>query len=93
MPSQAYGYNEELVGIHLSLASSSQSYATARQNGHPVIGVIVGNAISGAFLAHGLQSNRLIALNDSAINVQAISKESAARITNRTLEELEKATE
>lgn len=93
VPSQAYGYNEELVGIHLSLASSAQSYATARQNGHPVIGVIVGNAISGAFLAHGLQSNRLIALNDSAINVQAMSKESAARITNRTLEELEKATE
>jgi len=93
VPSQAYGYNEELVGIHLSLASSAESYAKARQKGHPVIGVIVGNAISGAFLAHGLQSNRLIALNDTSINVQAMSKESAARITNRTLEELEKATE
>ena len=93
VPSQAYGYTEELVGIHLSLAASAEAYATARQKGHPVIGVIVGNAISGAFLAHGLQSNRLIALNDPKINVQAMSKESAARITNRTLEELEKATE
>lgn len=93
VPSQAYGYTEELIGIHLSLAASAEAYATARQKGHPVIGVIVGNAISGAFLAHGLQSNRLIALNDPSINVQAMSKESAARITNRTIEELEKATE
>lgn len=93
VPSQAYGYKEELMGIHLALACSVDAYATARQAGHPVIGLIVGNAISGAFLAHGLQSNRLIALNDSAINVQAMSKESAARVTLRTIEELEKATE
>lgn len=93
VPSQAYGYNEELIGIHLALASSSEYYARARQKGHPVIGVMIGNAISGAFLAHGLQSNRLIAIGDDKNSVQAMSKESAARITNRTIEELEKATE
>ncbi len=38
---------EELVGISLALAASADAYATARQNGHPVIGLIVGNAISG----------------------------------------------
>ncbi|WP_316848859.1 biotin-independent malonate decarboxylase subunit beta [Pedobacter agri] len=92
VPSQAYGYNEELMGIHYACAASADAYATARIKGHAVTGVIVGNAISGAFLAHGLQSSRLIALNDSQINVQAMSKQSAARITKRTISELEEAT-
>lgn len=92
VPSQAYGYKEEMVGISLALAASVDAYATARLEGHPVIGVIVGNAISGGFLAHGLQSNRLIALDDSKVNIQAMSKASAARITKRTIAELEEAT-
>lgn len=92
VPSQAYGYNEELLGIHYACAASADAYATARLRGHAVTGVIVGNAISGAFLAHGLQSSRLIALNDDQINVQAMSKQSAARITKRTIAELEEAT-
>lgn len=92
VPSQAYGYNEELLGIHYACAASADAYSTARLRGHSVTGVIVGNAISGAFLAHGLQSSRLIALNDTSINVQAMSKQSAARITKRTIAELEEAT-
>ncbi|MCM3698715.1 biotin-independent malonate decarboxylase subunit beta [Paenibacillus macerans] len=92
VPSQAYGYKEEMVGISLALAASADAYATARLQGHPVIGVIVGNAISGGFLAHGLQSNRLIALDDDKINIQAMSKASAARITKRTIAELDEAT-
>ncbi|RRJ65761.1 biotin-independent malonate decarboxylase subunit beta [Paenibacillus oralis] len=92
VPSQAYGYKEEMVGISLALAASADAYATARLQGHPVIGVIVGNAISGGFLAHGLQSNRLIALDDGKINIQAMSKASAARITKRTIAELDEAT-
>jgi len=92
VPSQAYGYIEELVGIPLSCAASVEAYATARVNGHAVTGIIVGNAISGGFLSHGLQASRLIALDDPAINVQAMSKQSAARITKRTIKELEEAT-
>ncbi|MCZ4225096.1 biotin-independent malonate decarboxylase subunit beta [Pedobacter rhodius] len=92
VPSQAYGYNEELMGIHYACAASADAYATARLRGHKVTGLIVGNAISGAFLAHGLQSSRLIALDDKDINVQAMSKQSAARITKRTIAELEEAT-
>lgn len=91
VPSQAYGYNEELVGIHVALANSAAAYAKLRQAGHPVIGFIAGNAISGAFLAHGLQSSRLIALNSSNISIQAMSKESAARVTKRTVAEIEAA--
>lgn len=42
VPSQAYGYKEELIGIHVALASSAAAYAKARQAGHPVISFIPG---------------------------------------------------
>lgn len=91
VPSQAYGYKEELLGISQACAASVDAYATARENGHPVIGFIPGMAISGAFLSHGYQANRLIALNDEGVLVHAMSKQSAARITKRTIEELDEA--
>lgn len=91
VPSQAYGFNEELYGIHTTCAAAVDAYATAREKGHKVVGVIVGNAISGAFLTHGYQSSVLIGLNDSKINIQAMSKESAARVTKRTIKEIEDA--
>ncbi|MBS8263873.1 biotin-independent malonate decarboxylase subunit beta [Mesobacillus boroniphilus] len=92
VPSQAYGYREELLGIHQACAAAVDAYATARLAGHPVIAFIPGKAISGAFLSHGLQANRLIALDDEGVNVHVMSKQSAARITMRTIEELEEAT-
>lgn len=88
-PSQAYGRREEAYGIHLSLASSVAAYAQARLEGHPVIGLIVGKAMSGAFLAHGYQANRLIALEDAGVMIHAMGKAAAARITLRTIEQLE----
>ncbi|MDO4681364.1 MAG: biotin-independent malonate decarboxylase subunit gamma [Lautropia sp.] len=88
-PSQAYGRREEAYGIHLSLASAVAAYAQARLEGHPVIGLIVGKAMSGAFLAHGYQANRLIALEDPEVMVHAMGKAAAARITLRTVEQLE----
>jgi malonate decarboxylase gamma subunit len=51
---------------------------------------LVGKAMSGAFLAHGYQANRLIALRDPGVMVHAMGKASAARVTLRTVEELEK---
>ncbi|MFD2682438.1 biotin-independent malonate decarboxylase subunit beta [Bacillus seohaeanensis] len=93
VPSQAYGYREELLGIHQACSAAVDAYASARLSGHPVISFIPGNAISGAFLSHGMQANRLIALDDDGVNVHVMSKQSAARITQRSLEELEAATE
>ena len=90
VPSQAYGRREEAFGIHQALAGAAGAYAKARLAGHPVIGLIVGKAMSGAFLAHGYQANRLIAFNDRGVLVHAMGKESAARITLRTVEALEK---
>jgi malonate decarboxylase beta subunit len=93
VPSQAYGRKEEELGLQFACAAAVDAYANARMKGHKLTGLIVGNAISGAFLAHGLQAPRLIALDDAAINVQAMSKKSTARITKRTIEELEAATQ
>ncbi|WCT54807.1 biotin-independent malonate decarboxylase subunit beta [Paenibacillus kyungheensis] len=91
VPSQAYGYREEVLGIHLSCGSAVDAYASARLAGHPVIALIVGNAISGAFLAHGMQANRLLALDDEKVTVQVMSKQSAARITRRSIDQLNEA--
>ena len=90
VPSQAYGRREEAYGIHQALAGAVAAYADARQAGHPVIGLIVGLAMSGAFLAHGYQADRLIALDDPAVAVHAMGKASAARVTLRSVEALEK---
>lgn len=87
--SQAYGRREEAYGIHQALAGAAGAYARARLAGHPVVGLIVGKAMSGAFLAHGYQANRLIALDDPQVMVHAMGKASAARITLRTVEALE----
>ncbi|TNJ66150.1 biotin-independent malonate decarboxylase subunit beta [Paenibacillus hemerocallicola] len=89
VPSQAYGYREEMLGLFQACAAAVDAYATARLAGHPVVALLVGNAISGAFLAHGLQANRMLALDDPDVAVQVMSKASAARVTRCSVEELE----
>ncbi|MBV8484287.1 MAG: biotin-independent malonate decarboxylase subunit gamma [Verrucomicrobia bacterium] len=87
--SQAYGRREEIAGIHLAAAAAADAYATARFAGHPVITLIVGQAISGGFLTHGYQANRLLAFADDDVLIHAMHKEPAARITRRTVAQLE----
>jgi malonate decarboxylase gamma subunit len=87
--SQAYGRIESLLGIHLSLAAAADAYATARMAGHPVVALIVGTALSGGLLAHGDQAHRLLALDDPQVVIQAMRKQSAARVTRRTVEQLD----
>lgn len=89
VPSQAYGRREEAFGIHQSLASAVAAYAKARNAGHPVVALIVGKAMSGAFLAHGYQAGTLLAFDDPGVLIHAMGKKSAARITLRTVEELD----
>src|SRR3712207_1904248 len=67
----------------------SSDLATARLAGHPVVALVVGQAISGAFLAHGMQANRILALEDPGVAVQVMSKRSTARVTRRSVEELD----
>jgi malonate decarboxylase gamma subunit len=88
--SQAYGRREELLGIHLACAAAADAYASARLAGHPVIALLVGKAMSGAFLAHGYQANRIIALDSPGVMVHAMGKEAAARVTRSSVEKMEK---
>lgn len=87
--SQAYGAREELLGIHLAAAACVDAYASARLAGHPLVALLVGKAISGGFLCHGYQANRILALDSPGVQLHAMSKQSAARVTRRTVEELE----
>ena len=93
VPGQPYGYREELLGLHLALASAVDAYATARMVGHPVVALVVGQAISGAFLAHGMQANCILALEDPGVTVQVMSKRSTARVTQRSVDELDEIAE
>ena len=88
LPSQAYGTLEEALGIHLAIAAAVDAYASARNAGHPVIALIVGSALSGGFLAHGLQATQIIALDDPGVTIHAMNQAAAARVTRRTREEL-----
>lgn len=86
---QAYGLREEMVGIHLAAAAVIAAYAEARMAGHPVIALIVGRAVSGSFLALCGQANHMIAFDDPEVLIHAMYKDAAARITRRSVEELD----
>jgi malonate decarboxylase gamma subunit len=88
--SQAYGRREETAGIFLAAAASADAYASARMAGHPVISLVVGHAFSGGFLTHGYQANRILAFDDSGVTIHAMHEEAAARITRRSVSDLER---
>ena len=94
-PGNGPGKYEEITGMNKATGSYQLALAEARQKGHPVIAMIIGRAISGAFLCHGLQADRILALSakfNTMIHVMPLS--SIARITKmdiETLEELSKS--
>ena len=89
LPSQAYGRYEEMAGLHQAMAASTDAYHAARTAGHPIVAVVVGTALSGGFLTHGLQANQILALDDPGVEIHAMHKAAAARITLRTVDELD----
>jgi malonate decarboxylase gamma subunit len=87
--SQAYGRREETAGIFLAAAAATDAYASARMLGHPVIALIAGHAFSGGFLTHGYQANRILAFDDAGVTIHAMHKDAAARITRRSIDDLD----
>ena len=87
--SQAYGRREELWGIHLACAAAADAYASARLAGQPIVALLVGKAMSGAFLAHGYQANRILALDSPEVMVHAMGKQAAARVTRSSVEAMD----
>ncbi|MCL2699838.1 MAG: biotin-independent malonate decarboxylase subunit gamma [Defluviitaleaceae bacterium] len=89
-PGNGPGKTEEIFGMNKATGAYQLALAEARQHGHPVLAVIIGRAISGAFLCHGLQADRIITLSKefgTMIHVMPLS--SIARITKMDIETLE----
>lgn len=89
LPSQAYGRLEEIGGLHQAMAAAVDAYHRARVAGHPVVALVVGSALSGGFLTHGLQAGQILALDDPGVEIHAMHRPAAARITLRTVDELD----
>ncbi|MFC9094486.1 biotin-independent malonate decarboxylase subunit beta [Streptomyces sp. NPDC057072] len=89
LPSQAYGRIEEMAGLHQAIASAVDAAEAARIAGHPLITLVVGQALSGGFLAHGLHASQILALNDPGVEIHAMHRKAAAQITLRTVDQLD----
>lgn len=88
VPGQAFGREEEAQGLQRALAVAVEAYATRRRAGTPVAALLAGKAISGAFLAHGMQAGWIGALRDPGVEVHVMSAPAAARVTRMAPEEI-----
>jgi len=88
-PGNSPGKLEEIVGMTKGTASYQFAIEDARLAGHPVIGMIIGRAVSGGFLCHGLLSDRILALPlEYGTIVHVMPTTSIAVITKIPLERL-----
>lgn len=90
-PGNGPGKMEEIAGMNKSTGGYQLALAEARKTGHPIIAMVIGRAISGAFLCHGLQADHILALSKeygTMIHVMPIT--SISRITKMDIERLEK---
>ncbi|HFQ8226926.1 TPA: biotin-independent malonate decarboxylase subunit gamma [Citrobacter freundii] len=88
-PGNGPGKVEEIIGMNKATGAYQLALAEARKAGHPVIALVIGRAISGAFLCHGLQADRILSLSskfNTMIHVMPLT--SIARITRQSLERL-----
>jgi biotin-independent malonate decarboxylase gamma subunit len=88
LPGQAFGRREEAAGLHLALAAAVDAYVTERRHGRQIFALLVGKAISGGFLAHGMQAGWIGALDDAGVEVHVMSAASVARVTRARPEEV-----
>ncbi|MCQ2372655.1 MAG: biotin-independent malonate decarboxylase subunit gamma [Phascolarctobacterium sp.] len=89
-PGNGPGKMEEIAGMNKSTGGYQLALAEARKAGHPIVAMVIGRAISGAFLCHGLQADQILALSPefgTMIHVMPIT--SISRITKMDIERLE----
>ena len=93
-PGNAPGKAEEIFGMNKATGAYQLALAEARKTGHAVVAIVIGRAISGAFLCHGLQADHILALPKqygTVIHVMPLS--SISRITKMDAERLEELSE
>lgn len=89
-PGNGPGKVEEIFGMNKATGAYQLALAEARKAGHPILAMVIGRAISGAFLCHGLQADQILALPrkyGTMIHVMPIT--SISRITKLDVEKLE----
>ncbi len=93
-PGNGPGKLEEMFGMNKATGAYQLALAEARKAGHPVVALVVGRAISGAFLCHGLQADHILSLAPkfgTLIHVMPLT--SIARITKLDIEWLQELAE
>jgi malonate decarboxylase gamma subunit len=89
-PGNGAGKQEEIFGMNKATGAYQLALAEARKAGHPIVALVVGRAISGGFLCHGLQADHILALDpkfNTMIHVMPMT--SIARITKLDSERLQ----
>lgn len=93
-PGNGPGKVEEIIGMNKATGAYQLALAEARRKGHPVIAMVIGRAISGAFLCHGLQADSILALpGEYGTMIHVMPLTSISRITKIDLERLKKLSE
>jgi len=70
---------DELLGIHRAMAHLGCCVDLARRRGHPVIGLVYDQALSGGFITSGLVADACYALPEAEIRVMRVP--AMARVT------------
>jgi malonate decarboxylase gamma subunit len=70
---------DELLGIHRAMAHLAGCLDLARRGGHPVIGLVYDQALSGGFISSGLMADACHALPEAEIRVMRVP--AMARVT------------
>ncbi|PWC33380.1 biotin-independent malonate decarboxylase subunit gamma [Azospirillum sp. TSO35-2] len=83
---QRLSHRDELLGINGYMAHLAKCLDLARRNGHRVLGLVYGQAVSGGFLASSMLADRCYALPDAEIRVMNLP--AMARVTKIPLERL-----
>lgn len=84
---QRLSHRDELLGINGYMAHLAKCLALARNIGHPILGLVWSQAVSGGFLASSLFADRCFALKEAEVRVMNLP--AMSRITKIPLERLE----
>ena len=89
-PGNGPGKLEEIAGMNKATGAYQLALAEACKAGHPIVAMVIGRAISGAFLCHGLQADHILALSkDWGTMIHVMPLTSISRITKMDIERLE----
>ena len=78
---------DELMGLNGYMAHLAKAVELARQNGHVIVSVVYGEAVSGGYISTGMMADACFALHDAEIKVMNLP--AMSRITKIALERLE----